>query len=486
MASGMSGVRTPRSRLSDDLYRLYLAALGWVLLPTYGDGVGLALPSSASAVDAVPAVVVVIAAIGALWSGWRGGPLMVSRAAIIHELGSPGRRVDMLWPQLVRQSAGLGMGAAVVAAGVSAMGPDDSWAAALRHSLVALFSVGSAVGWATVWMVSRHGVRLGGGETDRAASASRPVWLQPVAGLAAVVSLGFALAGGEFTERTGLALLSAVALAGFAAARLALPFVPVALLWRRATALESVRAAMLNADAHRMLTNIRRAAPQPAVGRRHLQRPWMPTPLWRFVASAQHDAATSFLRVGGSVAAAVALAVAGDLRNGLVIAAFAACWLVVGIELTRSLAATADQITFVLHYPRRSSWLLAGQLVIALGLGAVLAVLAIGWQLWADRPVAISALIIAMMAVLAGAVQGRLGSPNVGRSMGRMGMEMTQALLWARAVAAPILVAVVTLVVFHQWISPDLVELPSLAGVPVLLALGATAVAIQPLEMSFR
>lgn len=476
----MKATRTPQSRLADDLYRLYLAALAWVLMPTYGSEIRRALPSSQETVDAVPVVIVVLAMVAAAWSGWRGGPLMVSRAAVVYELGSPANRVSVLRPQLLRQAIGIGAGAAVAAAMFSAMGPEFSWSASFWHSVIALFGCAGSVLWAVVWMVGRHGQR------------ARPRFLLSAAILATagtiaagIAALGLGVNAGAGGAGRGplIGLIIAVAASGLIFAQLALGFVDPGLLWRRANALESVRAAMLNADAHRVLTNMRRAGDQAAIGSRRLQRPWMPLVLWRFVAAFQHTLGASLVRLLAAVAASVVLVIAGDLSNGLVTAAFAICWLVVGVELTRSLAATADQVTFVLHYRRSSFWLLLGQLGVVLVIGAALIAGGLAWQLGGDdRSVAVGSMAIAGIAILAGGVQARLGSPNTVDYMNRHGIEMAQGLLWARAMAAPLILALASLVSFHEWINPDLFDLPSFGIIPVSIAAAAVIVTVNPLE----
>lgn len=468
--------RTPRSRLADDLYRLYLAGMGWLLLPTYGDAISRAMPSSDSTVDGVFVGLVIAAVLAAAWSGWRGGPLMVTGAAVIHELGSPAGRRSVLAPQFLRQAIGIGVGGAVAAAVATAMGPSFTWGAAFRGSILAMVTVIGAVGWAVLWMVLRHG-------SDE--TANRPAWLRPAIAVGVIIPTALVASGINPSGSTGLAALAAVAACGLGLAWVLLDWVPPALLWRRAHALESMRAAMLNTDFHRVLINVRRAGETKSVGTMNLARSWMPTALYRFVAAQQHVLGPTLVRLAVGAGGGVLLVSLASLDQGLIAMLFAGCWLIVGIELTRSLAATADQITFVVHYRRSSSWILLGQLAIASLIAAALAAVTLLWRYQSDEASTKAALFIATSAVAGGAVQARLGSPNVDGITDRLGVEFVQPVLWARALAAPLLVAISTLAVFHEWLRPDLIEWgSSYVYFPIIFIIGGFVTSVVPLERS--
>ena len=135
-------VRTAQSRLSDDLYRLYLTALSWLLFPVYGEVFAAVLPSSPAAVEAMFAIGVVAAQIGWLWSGIRGGPMMVLQGSIVHELLAPVSPRQTLAPQLLRQSLAWAAVGAVASGLLSSLGGEFSFAVAGRVS-VAGFLVAS-------------------------------------------------------------------------------------------------------------------------------------------------------------------------------------------------------------------------------------------------------------------------------------------------------------------------------------------------------
>ena len=170
-------------------------------------------------------------------------------------------------------------------------------------------------------------------------------------------------------------------------------------------------------------------------------------------------------------------------------------WLVVGYELTRGLAALADHVGFVVHFPKGSFQLLIGQLAASVAFASVLIVAINGWLFFVDSQTGAGAVILAVMGILAGAVQARLGSPPTATFMQNYGVSNAAALLWMRAAAAPIIIAVTVLLAFHGYLQPGLIEPPALIPIDIsafarsavfAVGIGAAVAAVVPLERALR
>lgn len=466
--------RSPGSRLSDDLYRMYLLGLGWFVFPVYGAGFAEVLPTSSDTMRWAFAVATVLVAAGWLWSGARGGPMMVSRASIVHELGAPVSARAVLGPQLLRQGFGWASGGALAGGVLTSVGNEYSFSTAFVVSSAGFLLSFSAVAWASVVMVA---VRQPNGVDRRY--------------LASAVGAAVAVAGVVFITRSAtsglvIGVISIAAVAGGATAWHALGSVPVPSLWSRARNLESVRSAFIEVDFHRMMTDLRGAGDNRPTGRTKL--PPRFTSLWRCVAPIRHAMPWSGLRLGMNLVAAVLLLAFAPLDQGIVLLSLAAVWLFVGYELTRGVAALADQVSFVLHYRQSSVPLLIGQVVASFALGALLIALVSGWRFSEDRSTATAAVLVAAMGIVGGAMQARLGSPDTMKMVSTYGLQTASGLLWARAAAAPITLVILVIVVFHGYslqpldVDPRL-DLAGLArtAIPVLFA-SAVLICIRPLR----
>lgn len=443
------------SRLGDDLYSLYLAGLAWLLLPIYSSIVAVALPSDLGHFDRVVDLAVAVIVVAPLWFGYRGGPILVNRAVVLHELGAPSGRRAVLVPRLARQAVAYGAVAALAADALTVMGGGFStspYRLVARDSFVAgvatFAAVALTVGWLVVWKTEpadpealRPTVRRSIGAINLAASA---------AVVAVVVS------GRSLTSSIGVAALLAGAVLGVATAWVAAGSVPIHHLWRRATALEGMRSAAQSFDFQRVLVSLRRAVDQTEARRSRfpLSRRWMPRGLWRYLAGFERGWNTRLGQlVVGAVAAGV-VATAGP-SNGLVALAISAAGMVVGLELASPVAAAAGQSSFTVHYPRGSAPVLRSHLVTAVVAAAVLAGLAVGWLALGDSPTAaLAGGGLFVFGTLAAAVQGRLGSPDLLWLTEHLGTFVAQA-LWVRALLGPLLSLGLTIVVFHGWLRPD-------------------------------
>jgi len=472
-------VRSPGSRLSDDLYRLYLAGLGWLIFPIYGEGFAAALPTSESTMRWVFPIAAVCAQLGWLWSGARGGPMMVTRASLIHELGGPVSPRTVLAPQLLRQAMAWGVGGALVGGVLTSLGGSYSFSAAFSASAAGFLLSFASVAWALTVMV---GVRSDGSlRTSYLASAV-------VAALVAVVTV---LVTVSITTPIVLAVLLALAIAGAALAWHALSSIPVQTLWERSRNLESARSAMLEVDFHRMMIDVRSAGEGKPSGATRL--PGRSLSWWRCLAPLRHSMPWSALRLAAATIAGLLLVAFAPLDQGVVLVAVGAVWLVVGYELTRGLAAIADQISFFVHYPRSSFPLLVGQLITSLGLGAALVALVNGWRLPIDRTAGFAAVLVAAMGIVGGAMQARLGSPDTTKFVSNYGLQNAAAMLWARAALAPLAVLVVAVLVFHGFLEPlDLgpdVDVDFTGPIRVLIAIlfaGSLGICLMPLKRVAR
>lgn len=410
--------------------------------------------------------------------------MMVTRASLIHELGGPVSPRTVLVPQLLRQAMAWGVGAALVGGVLTSFGGDYSFTAAFSASAAGFLLGFASVTWALTVMV---GVRRN--------DARRTLYLAS-AMVAAVTVTATVVIAMSITTTAALIVLVAVATAGAALSWHALDGIPVHTLWERSRNLESARSAMLEVDFHRMMIDMRGAGEGKPSGVTRL--PSGPSlSWWRCIAPLRHSMPWSALRLGASAVAGLALVGFAPLDQGVVLVAVGAVWLVAGYELTRGLAAIADQVAFFVHYPRSSFPLLVGQLVTSLGLGALLIALINGWRLPVDRTAAFGAIVVAAMGIVGGAMQARLGSPDTTKFVSNYGLQNAAALLWARAAAAPLAVLLAVILVFHGYLQPleigpelDLDEVVDLTlPIRVLLAVlfaAALAVCLTPLKRISR
>ena len=474
--------RTAQSRLSDDLYRLYLVAMGWLLFPVYGEFFALALPTSPAALEWVFPIAVIGAQLGWLWSGARGGPMMVLQGSIIHELLAPVSARRTLAPQLLRQALAWGTAGAVLGGLLTSLAGEFTFTRASQVSIAGFLLALGATFWGANLMV---GVRSTGPLQALLVGASAA---------AAVTATVASLVLDRVGNGASLGVLAFVATVGASLSYKSLDNVPVHSLWHRARRLESARSALLAVDLHRMLIDLRRAGESTAVGN---SRPptghWLSA--WRAIAPLRHGTPWSAIRIGAATTAALLLAIFDTLDEGIALAAFGLMWLVVGYELTRGLAALADHVGFVVHFPKGSFQLLIGQLAASVAFASVLIVAINGWLFFVDSQTGAGAVILAVMGILAGAVQARLGSPPTATFMQNYGVSNAAALLWMRAAAAPIIIAVTVLLAFHGYLQPDLIEPPALIPIDIsafarsavfAVGIGAAVTAVVPLERALR
>ncbi len=462
----------PGSRLSDDLYSLYLAMIGWFLLPLYGAGLAVVLPSNVSGFGRARDLTVVVAVAGSAWIGYRGGPFLINRAGVLHELGSPRRLRDSMLPRLLRQAVAYGALTAIAVTVLLALSDADTFgfgeagASSVVVAIAMMCSVFSAVGWLVVFKGAPRHPRL-------IVAANVIVALSITALVAAGESLwsaaGVAVLGAGFAISGGVAILS-------------LDDIPVEHLWRRASALEDMRSAMLSFDFQQVLVSLRRAVDHTEGRKRaNLARRWMPTHLWRYLASIESGwlaRVGQFLVAGVGAALLVALA---DPADGVTALAIAAIGFVVGIELASPVAATTGQIVFLVHYPQSSATILRRQTLTAVMLSLVLGLASIGWRIIEDLPTGLGVVGIFSFGTLAAATQGRLGSPDLSKLASVLGPTGIGPALWARAMLGPLLIVAFTIVVSHGWLHPDELNAPWGSATAVLVIVAAL-IATFPLE----
>ncbi len=469
----MVAMAAPGKKLSDDLYSLYLAAIAWFLLPVYGNGLALVLPSDVSGFERTLDVMAALAIAGSCWIGFRGGPFLINRAGVLHELQSPRHLRRSLLPRLLRQGVAYAALGAIVVTVLLAISDAESFgfAEAARSSLVAVLAMLVAVGCAVGWLV----VFKSDAPHRRSIAAADAAIAFPVVGLvAADVSLATGL---------GIAVLVAALLASGAVAWWALDDVPVEHLWRRATALEDMRSAMLSFDFQQVLVSLRRAIDQTeGRPRAHLARPWMPLQLWRYLASIEHGWLArlgQFALAAGSIAVLLVLT---DPADGVIALAIAGVGFILGIELSSPVASTTGQLVFLVHYPRQSASILRRQTTTAVVLALVLGLMGIGWKIALDPTIGLGVLGLFVFGTLAAAAQGRLGSPDLAQMATLLGPGGLGPALWARALVGPILVLALTIVVSHGWLHPDATINAPWPTLVMLVVVAAAVVATYPLE----
>lgn len=476
----MLATSTPRvSRFGDDLYSLYLVGLAWLLLPIYSSVLATALPSDLGHFDRIVDIVAAVIVVAPVWFGHRGGPILVNRAVVLHELGSPLSRRAVLLPLLARQAVAYAVVAALATEALSVLGGSSAspYGQAARSSLVAgvatLAAVALTVGWLVVWKAEP------GDPESLPAAARRSLGMVDLA--ASVSVLAVVASGRSLTSPIGVAALLATAVVGVVTAWLAAGSVPINHLWRRATALEGMRSAALSFDFQRVLVSLRRAVDQTEARRSPvpLARRRMPRGLWRYLAGFEQGWNTRLSQLVVGTAAAGFVATAGP-SNGLVALSISAAGIVVGLELASPLAAAAGQTSFAVHYPRGSAPVLRSHLVTAVASAAVLAALALGWLAFGDGPnAALGGVGLFLFGAVAAAVQARLGSPDLLWLTERFGIFVAQA-LWVRALLGPLLSLALTIVVFHGWLRPDGHGGWSLAAIGIVVF--ALVIAGYPLE----
>ncbi|MBV1861290.1 MAG: hypothetical protein KUG77_22925, partial [Nannocystaceae bacterium] len=254
------------SRFLSDLYILYLAAILWFIVPVYGMGLALILPSDVQGFDAGLDILGACAGLGALTWGARGGPLALSRSTIVYELGSPVSRTRLLSPALARQTLFGAMFAALAGVLMLAIngGAEDGLAGPARVSAVCLSTAAALVLQAAGWLVVLHGhagPRRVLGAANIVVSLATPV---------------FVASGGSLSSTVGLTLVAAVVVVSGGVAVVGLQWVPIDVLWKQAAALDAMRSSMQTFDFHRVLLDLRRASGPKRVGRIRLARDWMP------------------------------------------------------------------------------------------------------------------------------------------------------------------------------------------------------------------
>lgn len=462
----------PGKKLSDDLYSLYLAAIAWLLLPIYGNGLALVLPSDVSGFERTLDVMAALAVVGSAWIGFRGGPFLINRAGVLHELHSPRRLRSTLLPRLLRQGVAYSALGAIAVTVLLAMSDAESFgfSEAARTSLIAMVALLAAVFSAVGWLVVFKGTDPNRGKIAAAnLVAATPLVILvgadvTLASAAGIGALGFAFVG---------SLLTAV---------LVLDAVPVDHLWRRASALEDMRSAMLSFDFQQVLVSLRRAIDQ-TEGRpkANIARPWMPLQLWRYLASVEHGWLARLGQFSVAAAGVALLLIFTDPADGVIALAIAGIGFIVGIELSSPVASTTGQVVFLVHYPRPSTSILRRQTSTAVVLATVLGLIAVGWKVAIDPPIGLGVLGLFVFGTLAASAQGRLGSPDLAQMANLLGPGGLGPALWARALLGPVMVLALTIVVSHGWLHPDEIDAPWETLI-MLIVIGAAVVATYPLE----
>ncbi|MFV0527032.1 MAG: hypothetical protein ACK5RL_21315 [Acidimicrobiales bacterium] len=466
----MSG---PQGRLRDDLYSLYLAALAWVLIPVYGRNLSVILPSSWTDYGPVLDWAIVGGAGLAVWIGLRGGPLLVPRSVVVHELGSPRSVRSVLWARFVRQAVAAGALAAIGTAALLAVSDAAgfSYGVSFHYSLVAGLAAVGITGQAVCWLVA-----FGGHVRGRVAATALALIAPAV--MVGTIAAGFTLSGGA-----GLVALAVSVVVSLGLAALALDDVAVDGLWRRASALDSMRSSLQTADLQRVVLDMRRATDQPVLHRGpSLARPWMPVALWRYLASSQHLLGWRLARVATAATVAAVLMRYASVDEGIIALAVAGCTLVVGVDLAASIAALSDQAILTIHYRHGSAAILRSQLVVALVFGLVIGALAVApGASPLGGTVAGGVLVLFAFGTLAAAVMARMGSPDLVGLIDTFGVQYIAVILWLRALLGPVLLFVATVAVSHQFFRPDdlPIQWPWLLAVA---AVGAVVLATRPLE----
>ena len=463
---------SPSSRLGDDLYLLYLSLLAWFMLPFYGVLFNEVMPSEFSNYDAAFDVAVIGVCVFGVWSGVRGGPLMLNRAAILHELGSPLSKRRLLLPWLLRQATAWAIAAAVVATIALALADQDAFGypTAITASLAALLATLTASFAGTTCMVATHG-----DETTRTA-------LVTAASTAIAIVVVAKAVGVTFVSGTGLLVLLLACAVVAASAVVALESAPVEPLWHRAAAIDSMRSSLQQVDVQRVLLDLRNVAERPPYAvRSSLARQWMPIPLWRYLAAVQHTIGWHVARLAIFTGAIGLMFWRSDPSQGVVALAMAGIALLLGLELSGPIAATADQLSFLVHYRTRSSRLLIGQVLTALAVAVALLALVSLYRIGTSPRTVAGVLLIAGIGAMGASMQARLGSPDVAAILAKYGVVNLSKILWARAFAGPMVVLVTTAAVFHQFFRPEPLS-PWLYAVIALGFAGSLATSARPLE----
>lgn len=466
---------SPGSRLSDDLYSLYLAGLGWLILPFYGDGLAEVLPSNYQSVDRGVDILVAVVVASALWSGWRGGPLLVSRAGVIHELASGASRRAMLYPRLLRQitaraaiaAVGASLGLALSIPGEYSVGP--SVTISVVAALAAALNASQSMLWHVAWS---------GGQRPN------PV-LVSLSAIAPGVCISLSVAKVSFFSGAGLGTLAGLTAASVSASVYLLDRAPIDRLWGRARALETMRSSMQTVDFQQMLLEVRRATDSQRRVGPALARAWMPTPLWRQVAALQHGLLGQLARLSTSCIAIVVLLRFADPGQGIVALVLAGCIALIGVDLAVPIGSTASQLTFLVHYRNGSARVLQGQMFTAVLVAMVIGGVVTATEWGVDVPTAQGVLLLFFVGTLASLMQARLGSPDVASWATTLGPASLGPLLWARALLGPLMLLGATIAISHQYLRPDSFG-SGWMQITAFIAFALAGVTMNPLEKSLR
>lgn len=465
---------SPRSRLSEDLYTLYLAGFGWILLPVYISALTFLFPSQWDHIDDALNLGVPLLGLVGIWSGVRGGPMLLSRSGVLHELLSASSRRAMLAPHLARQTVMWMIVAAYVACGCWAMSRSETfgYGTLMTVSGVAALAAASSSFQAVLWLVAGHTDDNSARRLVVAAAVSVP--------LAQTVAL---LIGLRFTTSWGLGVLLATVVVAALSAIVALEWAPVEKFWRRAVALESMRSAMMTFDFQRVILDLRKVTEQPLAGTSTAIPSRFLVPLWRLWAAMRHNLGWHIGRLAVLAGVVSGMYWWGDLGQGLVTLVAAACMFLVGVEISGPVAATASERAFLVHYPLGLGAVLLAQVTTTVLVGLFIGALIVGFGLVQSSPVTLGLLLLMLLGVLAATVQARLGSPDMAALVEKFGSDIARKVLLVRATLGPLLLFAATIGIYHQFFNNDVAGVPWVVSSGFVGCIGLAAFVISVLPM---
>lgn len=417
-------MRSHVQSLSRLVWPLYAFLLAWIVLPVYAGVAANILPLEDADVDRFLTMVLVVGGALAAWSGLRGGPLLLSEAQVLLGLAS-GRSLPTRIA-VVRQAMFVGgffgLGASwLTALATGGTPPVAEW--------VQRTGVGIAIGVAIVCLAVLWNV-------------DGPFLLDRIGAIALAVGMAAVAVSGA-TPEAHVGLLGLLALASVVLAFVRAPDVRVDRLWNRSLVLAELQYGAALADYRSALASLRSARDGQRIPRGRPGSGHLPVWLWRPLRSLSGSPMLVFVRVIAMVGG-VALALVFLDGVAAQLAAVAGILAVTAVDFTTPLASVVRHP--ILHRSSRIPERIT--LVTEATVGIALTVIAglIGYALVARITSVPQIWAVGAIALAAGGsstVQARLGNPDIGSMIDRLGPDRVQNTLAIRA-AVPVVLLFLT------------------------------------------
>lgn len=463
-----------RIPLGSNLYRLYLAVLGWFILPIFGVVLAAIFPTEWKGAEGALDLGVPLLGLAGIWSGFRGGPILLPRSSIVHELLSPSSKRSVIFPWLLRQVAASMIAAGLIMSVLWSLAHPVSfeYGSAMAASCVAGLGAASSLFQAVLWSVAVHHEDI---KLRRQVLAS--TLLVPAAHISALA------VGVSFSTAVGFGVLLGTVAASGLLAIMVLNNISIEMLWKRSDAFDSIQSVFMTLDLQKVVLSLRKVSERPDLGKRSsLTSRQLPTPVWGLWVTIRNNLQWHLARLLILAGAVAGLCWGSDLRQGLVVLTIAGCMFLLGMETSGPVSATAAQKVFLIHYPSGSSSVLRGQVFTTAGLGLVVGFAVTGFGVFGSTSIMFGTVLLSISGTLGAMAQARLGSPDLGSMIDRYGFELLGPALLLRAFSGPTLVLASTASIFHQFFLNNNLTLPW-STVTIFVGLASFVISTKRLEV---